>query len=134
MSGLFHALAAALLAVTPADGALEIQFDARGRQGEIVVAVFDSEDAWRTRREPIRTMRVRAGQTAVLTDLPAGRYGIMAFLDANGNGRLDTLPIGLPTEPYGFSQNARGRFGPPSWSAAAVEVGDDRARQVIVLR
>lgn len=113
---------------------VQISFDAPDRSGEVVVAVFDSQAAWRARSDPIRTARIPPNETMRLADLPRGRYGVMAFQDKNGNGRLDTLPIGLPTEPYGFSRNARGVFGPPAWSAAAVEVGSTPVRQVIVLR
>ncbi len=127
-------VALALAAASPPPGQVELVFDARGRSGDVVVAVFDSQAAWADRSNPVRTLRVAPGEAVTLGDLPPGRYGIMAFLDRNGNGRLDTLPIGLPTEPYGFSQNARGRFGPPSWSAAAFGVGQGRIRQVIVLR
>ena len=28
--------------------------------------------------------------------------------------------LGLPVEPYGFANNARGSFGPPSFQAASV--------------
>ena len=43
----------------------------------------------------------------------------------NGNEKLDTNLVGIPSEPYGFSRNARGRFGPPSFDDLAIEVGDD---------
>ena len=49
----------------------------------------------------------------------------MVFHDKNNDGRLNTWPIGMPSEPYGFSNNARGRFGPASWQAASFEVRGD---------
>ncbi len=58
----------------------------------------------------------------------------MAFHDVDSDGRLDTLPIGLPTEPYGFSNNARGTFGPPAWRQATFGLTTGGARQVIRLR
>lgn len=45
--------------------------------------------------------------------LPAGSYGVIAFHDINGNEKLDTNMIGIPTEPYGFSNNARGLLSKP---------------------
>lgn len=41
--------------------------------------------------------------------------------DANANGRLDRNAFGMPTEPYGFSNDATGSFGPPSFEAARFE-------------
>ncbi len=52
--------------------------------------------------------------------MPYGRYSIKAFHDENNNSKLDTNFLGMPTERYGFSNNARGRFGPPSFAEAAV--------------
>ncbi|RQO80252.1 DUF2141 domain-containing protein [Acidovorax sp. FJL06] len=56
----------------------------------------------------------------VFSGLPVGRYVTKSFADENGNARLDTNLLGLPTERYGFSNDARARMGPPSFDAAAV--------------
>ena len=58
--------------------------------------------------------------TLVLRDLAPGQYAFSAYHDLNGNGQLDNNLMGLPTEPYGFSNNARGSFGPPSFQAASI--------------
>lgn len=128
-------ITAALFVPRPVEPAsLELTFDSRGQSGEVVVALFNSEPGWDRRNSPVRTVRVSAGVPARFGDLEPGRYGVMAFLDRNGDGRLNTLPIGLPTEPYGFSRNARGAFGPPRWSAASFEISAGNASQSIRLR
>ncbi len=55
----------------------------------------------------------------VFENMPYGTYSIKAFHDENGNNQLDTNRLGKPTERYGFSNNADGRFGPPPFSATA---------------
>ena len=55
-----------------------------------------------------------------LTDLPAGVVAIAAYQDLNNNGKLDRGTFGIPKEPYGFSNNAKGSMGPPSFKAASV--------------
>jgi uncharacterized protein (DUF2141 family) len=80
-------------------------------------------------------MRTVSGVVLRLSrELPPGDYAVMAYHDRNASGRLDTLPVGLPTEPYGFSNNNRGMFGPPAWRAAAFRLAGPGARQVIRLR
>lgn len=60
--------------------------------------------------------------------LPEGPYAIAAFQDLNGNRRLDRDGMGLPLEPYGFS-NEVGRTAPPSFERARILVrGDVSAR------
>ncbi len=57
--------------------------------------------------------------------LAPGRYAVSAYQDKNANGKLDQGFMGKPKEPYGFSNDARGRLGPPSFEDAAVEVAAD---------
>ncbi|KMO34685.1 hypothetical protein VQ03_23125 [Methylobacterium tarhaniae] len=52
------------------------------------------------------------------SDVPPGTYAVAAFQDLDGDGRLGRTSLGLPTEPYGFS-NGAGRRGRPDFSAAA---------------
>ena len=55
----------------------------------------------------------------VFENMPYGRYSVKAFHDENDNSKLDTNFAGMPIERYGFSNNARGRFGPPPYDSAA---------------
>lgn len=57
--------------------------------------------------------------TCSFAALPSGTYAVAAFEDQNGNGKLDTNALGFPVEGYAFSRDARGRFGPPKFDAAA---------------
>lgn len=55
-----------------------------------------------------------------IPSLPAGDYAVACYHDVNGNGRIDKNLLGIPTEPYGFSNNARPRFRAPTWDEAKV--------------
>ena len=68
-------------------------------------------------------------------DIPAGTYAVNGFLDLNDNEKLDYNLVGAPTEPYGFSNDARGLYGPPSFADAAFVIKDDnkRNRQTVKL-
>jgi uncharacterized protein (DUF2141 family) len=52
-------------------------------------------------------------------EIPAGTYVIGYYIDANENEKLDTNFIGIPKEQFGFSNNARGTFGPPNFESAS---------------
>ncbi len=45
--------------------------------------------------------------------VPYGSYAIAAFHDANSNGKLDKNFMGIPVEPYGFSNNPLARWNSP---------------------
>lgn len=58
-----------------------------------------------------------------IAGLPEGRYGLSAYHDADGDGRLGKDWLGRPAEAVGFGNDAPiGRFGPPDFAAAAVAV------------
>ena len=52
--------------------------------------------------------------------LPKGEYAVSVYHDANLNEELDTNMMGIPKESYGFSNNAKGFMGPPSFEDAKV--------------
>ena len=58
----------------------------------------------------------------VIEGVPDGEYAVTVFQDLNENGELDTSSIGFPREPYGFSNDARGSFGPPKFRKAKFDV------------
>ena len=63
-----------------------------------------------------------------------GRYAVRLYQDKNDDNRLATGAFGMPTEPYGTSNNAASRFGPPSYADAAFDVTATGASQTIALR
>jgi uncharacterized protein (DUF2141 family) len=69
-----------------------------------------------------------------IDNLPHGRYAIAAYYDENRDGRLNRNTIGLPTEQYGFSNDAKGVFGPASWKDSSFEVSSKTTEVVIELQ
>lgn len=61
----------------------------------------------------------------LFVDLEPGFYAISSFHDENANSNLDTNFLGIPKEPYGFSNNASKPFGPPDFDEAKFEVTED---------
>ena len=92
--------------------------------GAIMAGVYDSEAAFGG-GAPVQGVRidVSGGEAgAVISGLKPGRYAIKAYHDVDGDGRMNTNPFGMPTEPYAASNNARGNMGPPAWADAVFEV------------
>jgi uncharacterized protein (DUF2141 family) len=103
--------------------------------GKIYVAIYDGPDSFPTAGQQ-RTGQIleATGQSLVahFKDLPPGNYAAVAFQDLNGNGKLDKNFLGIPKEPYGFSNTARGSAGPPTFSAAAVTLNPDGTTTIVL--
>jgi uncharacterized protein (DUF2141 family) len=95
-------------------------------KGSIYVAVFDRQEDF-LNTDKMRAQRIvpvsQTGQVNIsFTDLPPGTYAISCFHDVNGNGQIDKNWMGIPTEPYGFSNNARPKFRAPNWGETKFEL------------
>lgn len=137
VGALLMAASLSVIAVAETQAAeLRLSFPGLPENGQVSIAIFNTEEDWRRRKGPVWSaiIAVNDGAVHLTRDLPPGNYAIMAFFDKNGNHELDTLPIGMPTEPYGFSNNSRGLFGPPAWDAATFQLDADGTDQVIRLR
>ncbi len=103
--------------------------------GSASVALFDSPQ---THLETAaRSGVLAAAEDRVVwrvPDLPPGDYSLAIYHDRNDNGRLDRNFLGLPREPYGFSNGLRARFGPPSWRSAHFSVKEPAAEISICLK
>jgi len=101
----------------------------RSGEGRVLLAVHgpQSKETFPSGDEVAAARRAsaRAGTLRfVIDDLAPGRYALTAFHDENDNGDLDTGLFGIPTEGYGFGNDAKATFGPPDFEAAAITVGD----------
>jgi uncharacterized protein (DUF2141 family) len=118
----------------------------RSPHGTILIGLYDSLESF-TRaielsdkdgflNDPYRfaavALRANAARksSVVFSNLDPGRYAIMLFHDKNGNGKLDKNALGVPTEPYGFSNNVQGFLGPPAFEKTAMrlDAGDKAVR------
>jgi len=61
-----------------------------------------------------------------IVNLPPGKYAVRYFHDENMNGNLDTNKMDIPTEGYGFSNNAYGLFGPKPFKEWLFDLNENK--------
>jgi uncharacterized protein (DUF2141 family) len=56
-------------------------------------------------------------------NVPAGPIAVAVYQDVNGDGQLNRNLLGIPSEPYGFSNDV-GRIAIPTFERARVRVDE----------
>lgn len=103
---------------------LTIRFEGlSNRDGNIMLALRDADG------KDLQQIVVDIPRSGVISytfeNLAAGQYTAACYHDENENEELDKTIVGLPTEKYGFSNDARGTFGPPDLSDQRFRVNGD---------
>ncbi|MEO1052361.1 MAG: DUF2141 domain-containing protein [Bacteroidota bacterium] len=101
-------------------------------EGSFMVAIFSAKEDFLKRDYISKKVKVEPGQSTSVyfENIPSGYYAVSIFHDENENGKLDKNFVGIPKEDFGFSNNARARFGPPDFDEAKVMVAADTSLEV----
>ena len=67
-----------------------------------------------------------------LDDIEVGKYAIAVFQDENSDGKMNTNFMGKPKELSGFSNDAKGDFGPPEFNDASFDVFNDKSTKLVI--
>ncbi len=101
-----------------ADLSIEVS-NVQSTQGSIWVRVFaQADDFLKQSVQRVRAQPLLGTTTVLVKGLEPGVYAFALHHDINDNGKLDTGLFGMPSEPYGFSNNAKGSMGPPKFEQA----------------
>lgn len=107
--------------------------------GTVACALFESPDGFPTDYLNFATnmmvIKVRATKARCdFVDIPPGTYALAVIHDENTNGKLDKNWLGVPTEGYGFSNDAKALLSAPTFSAASFPYGGENKEMTISLR
>ncbi len=72
------------------------------------------------------------GVTVTIKDIPVGTYALAIFQDTNSDGKLNSNLFGAPKEPYGFSKNRYGTFGPPDFEDVSFKIESDNSTSLTI--
>ncbi len=107
--------------------------DIKKTKGELYIAIYNSETSYMFPDSAYRKEKVPAIEPEVIIvfdSVDPGEYAIVIFHDKNENGDLDKLANGIPKEDYGFSNNVKGRRGPPSYTDSKFTFEGDKTIEI----
>ena len=124
-----------VVSATAWSGELTIKVANIKHEGVLYAAVYDDKEVFESDKGDNSQQRpgivgglvkkVTVGEAEGTIELEAGTYSIGFFIDKNDNEKLDTNFLGVPREQFGFSNDAMGRFGPPSFEAASFTLDEE---------
>jgi uncharacterized protein (DUF2141 family) len=140
----FMALASTALLSVPSAHAgytsnLVVKFNSlKNTKGRVCLTVFSGPKGFPaggtgSSLKSFRCIDAKSG-SVTFTNLPLGNYAIAAIHDSNSDGKLNTNPLGVPSEGFGFSNNPPIRFGPASYADSQVFVSGTKTVVQIQMR
>lgn len=95
--------------------------------GNVRIAVYNSQDSYDAEKgggdaakscnKAVVEIKSNEAQTT-FEELPYGEYAVKFFHDEDKSGKFYKNFVGIPKVEYGFSNNAKGRFGPAGYDQA----------------
>ncbi len=88
-------------------------------QGIISMALYDKQETFCKEEGFVSAQNFTidsSGEVVVqMDDIPYGTYAIAMYHDVNSNGKMDKNVIGIPKEPYAFSNKVRAKWSEPTF-------------------
>lgn len=133
----FIAALSTCLIAAPLASAAELTVTVDGiaqAQGTIMLGLFDEASYAGDGAVDGASLTVEGTSVTVTFEgLAAGEYAVRLYHDLNDDGEMNTNPFGIPTEPYAFSNDARGRFGPAKWDDAKFTLDGEMGTHTITM-
>jgi len=93
-------------------------------KGQMIIALFATKKDYMKNAVAEATVPVDESGAASYSfeGLAPGDLAISVIYDEDNDGKLDTGFMGIPKEKFGFSNNAKGTMGPPSFKKARFDL------------
>lgn len=101
--------------------------------GQVQICLFKDGIGFLSKGKPIECEWIDVNSSSLdftFDSIVAGEYAVIVIHDLNDNQDLDTNFIGIPSEPYGFSNNPSTTFGPPDFEEASFKMSQDMKIEV----
>jgi uncharacterized protein (DUF2141 family) len=125
-AGVLVASAPRVLAdVPPATSTIDVNVGTfRNTKGWFGCRLYGSPPGFPKEPTPTQQRLAITGSTVrcTFTNVTAGAYAVSVMHDENGNGKLDSNFLGIPTEGYGVSNNHTHALSAPTWDESKFEV------------
>lgn len=102
----------------------------KSMEGTIEIGLFNKSEKFLEKEQAYKGVSVEvksSSESIVIKNLPKGTYAISLYHDKNSNGICDRNFLGIPKEPYGFSNNVKPKFSAPNFKECAFDLASDHS-------
>ena len=102
-------------------------------EGYIRIGVFNKNNTFLKKGFTFKKYMIAvkdSTETIVINDLPKGEYAFILYHDKNSDGKMNRKFIGIPKEPYGFSNNIRPKLSKPTFEECKFLLEDNLVMQI----
>jgi uncharacterized protein (DUF2141 family) len=95
----------------------------KNSNGDILIGLYDNPSHFPGKVASGKVVKVTEKEMEIeFLDIRPGDYAVSVLHDENQNKDMDQGKLGIPKEGYGFSNDATGMIGPPSFRKARFHV------------
>lgn len=110
---------------------LTVEFSGlESEKGAVYVAIYDNAKDFLKKAIKGDIVSITDKKATAVFTIPQGEYAISAFHDENDNKKMDTKIFGIPKEPIGISNDAKGFMGPPKYKDAKFTLDKDTTLKI----
>ena len=103
-------------------------------KGNVYVYLYTSEESFPIEISEANSFKkaevVSNSVTVIFENLKPGIYAVSVYQDIDANGKINKNFLGIPKEPVGVSNNAKGFMGPPKYEDAKFNLNSNKAIEI----
>jgi uncharacterized protein (DUF2141 family) len=103
-------------------------------KGNVYVYLYTSEEGFPieiSKANNIKKAEVFSNNvTVIFKNLKPGIYAVSVYQDIDANGKINKNFLGIPKEPVGVSNNAKGFMGPPKYEDAKFNLNSNKTIEI----
>ncbi len=102
-------------------------------EGYIRIGIFNASDTFFKKGSNYKKYKIAVEdsiESIVIDDLPIGEYAFILYHDKNSDGKMNRKFIGIPKEPYAFSNNIRSKLSKPTFEECKFLLENNLAMQI----
>ncbi|MFA6618296.1 MAG: DUF2141 domain-containing protein [Candidatus Neomarinimicrobiota bacterium] len=102
-------------------------------EGDIRIGVFNRSENFLKQGFTYKNYIVKvqdSTETIIINDLPPGEYAFILYHDKNADTKMNRNFLGIPKEPFGFSNNLKPKFSKPTFEECKFLLEKDLVLQI----